>query len=102
MALTATDAVEQWGLAKLQGSKIVSFEEKPNAPKTSSKLINAGIYMMEPEMFNLITSKANKIESDVFPRLAEDGKLAGYAYEGLWLDISNSAAYKEAMKKIKN
>lgn len=101
MALTTADAVEQWGLARLQGSRIVSFEEKPNAPKTSSKLINAGIYLMEPEIFNLVNAKANKLESDIFPRMAEEGKLTGYAYEGLWLDISNSAAYKQAIQELK-
>lgn len=102
MALTTADAVEQWGVAKLQGSRIVSFEEKPTTPKTSSKLINAGLYLMEPEIFNLLPTKANKLESDVFPRLAEEGKLSGYAYEGLWLDISNSAAYKQAVRELKN
>jgi mannose-1-phosphate guanylyltransferase/phosphomannomutase len=102
MALTSTEAVDQWGLAKLQGNRIVEFEEKPNNPKTFSRLINAGIYMMETPVFSLISSKANKLESDVFPRLAEEGKLFGYPYEGLWLDISSSAAYKQAIKEISN
>jgi NDP-sugar pyrophosphorylase family protein len=102
MALSSVDTVEQWGLAKLQGNRIVAFEEKPANPKTFSKLINAGIYLMETEIFNFINPKSNKLESDVFPRLAEEGKLFGYPYEGLWLDISNSAAYKQAIKEIRN
>jgi NDP-sugar pyrophosphorylase family protein len=102
MALTSTESVDMWGLAKLQGNKIVEFEEKPKNPKTFSRLVNAGIYLMEPEMFSLISVKANKLESDVFPRLAEEGRLFGYPYEGLWLDISNSAAYKQAVKQLKD
>ncbi len=102
MALTSSDSVNMWGLARLQGNRIVAFEEKPKEPKTFSKLINAGIYMMEPEIFGIIKATANKLEGDVFPRLAEEGKLYGYPYEGLWLDISNSAAYKQAVKELKN
>ena len=101
MSLTSSDAVNMWGLARLQGNRIVAFEEKPQNPKTFSKLINAGIYMMEPEVFGIIKPQANKLESDVFPRLAEEGRLYGYPYEGLWLDISNSAAYKQAVKELK-
>lgn len=100
MALTSTESVDMWGLARLQGNRIVEFEEKPKNPKTFSRLINAGIYLMEPEIFGLIGPKANKLESHVFPRLAQEGKLFGYTYEGLWLDISSSAAYKQAVKEI--
>jgi NDP-sugar pyrophosphorylase family protein len=100
MALSSADSVDQWGLAKLQGNRIVAFEEKPANARTFSRLINAGLYLMEAEIFNLISPKANKLESDVFPRLAEESKLFGYPYEGLWLDISNSAAYKQAIKEI--
>jgi len=100
MALAATDEVSMWGVARLQGNKIVAFEEKPSVPKTFSRLVNAGLCMMKPEIFSYITPKAKKLESDVFPRLAEEGKLFGYPYEGLWLDISNSAAYKAALKQI--
>lgn len=110
MALTSTEAVNMWGLAKLQGNRIVEFEEKPKNPKTFSRLVNAGVYLMEAEIFKYISPKADpsrrggagadKLESDVFPRLAEEGKLFGYPYEGLWLDISNSAAYKQAVKEM--
>lgn len=102
MALASTDAVEQWGLAKLQGNRIVDFEEKPASPKTFSRMVNAGIYLMEPEIFDFLEAKSGKLESDVFPRLAEENKLFGYPFEGLWLDISNSAAYRQAVKEITN
>ena len=57
--------------------------------------------MVEPEIFSYIGAKSQKLERDVFPRLAEEGKLFGYPYEGLWLDISNSAAYRQAVKELK-
>ena len=102
MALASSDTVNMWGLCRLQGNRIVEFEEKPKNPKTFSHLVNSGIYIMEPEIFNYITPTTGKLESDVFPRLSEEGKLAGYPFEGLWLDISNSAAYRQAVKEITN
>jgi NDP-sugar pyrophosphorylase family protein len=101
MALTSSGAVNLWGLAKLNGNKIISFEEKPKNPKTFSRLINAGAYCMNREIFTFLESSQHKLERDVFPRLAEEGKLFGYPYEGLWLDISNSAAYRQAVKEFK-
>ncbi|MBI3231875.1 MAG: NTP transferase domain-containing protein [Candidatus Doudnabacteria bacterium] len=100
MALTSVDTPKMWGMAKLSGSKIVSFEEKHEKPKTFSHLVNAGIYAMEPGIFNYIKPEAAKMESDVFPRMAEENKLSGFAFESLWLDVSNSAAYKQAVKEI--
>jgi NDP-sugar pyrophosphorylase family protein len=102
MALSSSDSVSMWGLAQLQGNKIVDFEEKPKNPKTFSRLINAGIYLMHPDIFNFLRQESKKLESEVFPRLAQEGKLSGYAFEGLWMDISNSAAYKQALKQVKN
>ncbi len=102
MALTVAESVSMWGLAQLNGSRIVSFEEKPKSPRTFSRLVNAGIYAMEPEIFKYIKSDEAKLEAVVFPRLAEEGKLYGYPFKGLWLDISNSAAYKQALKEISN
>jgi mannose-1-phosphate guanylyltransferase/phosphomannomutase len=101
MALTSTESVNMWGLVKMLGSRVVDFEEKPQNPKTFSRLVNAGIYVMENEIFSLLNN-AKKLESDVFPRLAQEGKLYGYLHEGMWLDVSNSAAYKQAVKEVKS
>ncbi|MEK7617575.1 MAG: nucleotidyltransferase family protein [Patescibacteria group bacterium] len=102
MALTSVDSPKMWGLAKLSGNKIISYEEKPKSSKTFSHLVNAGVYVMEPEIFKYIVPTGVKLESDVFPRLAEEGRLSGYPFESLWLDVSNSAAYKQAVREIKS
>ncbi|MBL8029812.1 MAG: nucleotidyltransferase family protein [Candidatus Doudnabacteria bacterium] len=89
MALTAVEHVSQWGVAKLVGSKISSFEEKPKKPSTFSHLVNAGIYVLEPAIFGFISKNAERLESDVLPRLAEENKLAGYAFDAKWVDASS-------------
>ena len=88
MALTSADNVSMWGLARLVGSRITEYEEKPVTPKTKSHLVNAGIYVMEPGIFSFIKRDAVKLESEVFPRLAEESRLSGYPFEGQWMDIT--------------
>jgi mannose-1-phosphate guanylyltransferase len=100
MALTSVETPKMWGMAKLNGGKIISFEEKPKKSNSLSHLVNAGIYVMEPEIFKYIKVGENKLESGVFPRLAHEAKLAGYAFESLWLDINNSAVYKQAVREM--
>ncbi|MEK7827956.1 MAG: sugar phosphate nucleotidyltransferase, partial [Thermodesulfobacteriota bacterium] len=89
MTLTSVEHVSMWGLARLQGSRIASFEEKPENPTTFSHLVNAGVYVMEPALFRYIAPDALKLERDVFPRLAEEGRLSGYAFDGTWEDVSD-------------
>ncbi len=50
--------------------------------------VNAGVYLLEPEIFNLIPPKKKlSIERDVFPFLAQQGKLFNYSLKGMWKDI---------------
>lgn len=89
MVLTSVERVSMWGLVRMHGSKVASFEEKPNNPSTHSRLVNTGMYVMEPAIFQYISRDFRKLESDVFPRLAEEGKLAGYPFEGAWMDVTS-------------
>lgn len=99
MALTSVERVTMWGVAKLSGARIVAFEEKPDAPHTRSHLINAGIYVMGPEIFKAIGKNSVRLESDVFPQLAEEGKLTGYPFEGAWYDVSTPKIYEEVIQE---
>lgn len=99
MALTSVEKVSMWGLAKLAGNKVIAFEEKPKSPKTFSHLVNAGVYAMEPSIFKFISKTDTKLESDVFPRIAEEGRLSGYPFEGSWYDVSTPEIYEKVIKE---
>ena len=101
MALAPVERVSMWGVTKVMGNKIVEFEEKPDAPKTHSHLVNAGIYVMEPSIFKYIGRESVRLESDVFPRLADEGKLAAYPFEGKWYDVSTPEIYERVIKEWK-
>ena len=40
-------------------------------------------------------------EKDVFPKLAEKGKLFGYPFSGQWFDTGNMDRYEKAIKEWK-
>lgn len=87
IALTTIEDISPYGVAKLKGDKIIGFIEKPSKENAPSNLINAGVYIMEPEVIDLIPEeKPSQIES-VFEKLSEGEKLYGYVYEGEWRDI---------------
>ncbi len=80
MALTSVSKSSDWGVVRVQGSKIYSFLEKPDHRKDLSKIINVGIYVCEPTIFDFIAPHARRLEKDVFPKLVEDRKLTGYIF----------------------
>ena len=97
IALTTVDDPSHYGVARLDGSRIVEFVEKPSIPP--SNLINAGFYIFEPEVIDMIPDGFSMIEKDVFPELAKLGRLRGFPFAGQWFDIGNIERYKIAEKK---
>lgn len=74
--------------------KIIKFQEKdeykPAMGKPIPMPINAGVYILEPEIFSYIESnKKVSIERDVFPKIANEKKLYHYPIPGIWKDIGN-------------
>jgi len=76
-----------YGNMVLSGNKIVDFIEKPKAGKEESYLVNAGIYLMEPEIFNLVSPQCVSLERDLFPALAKRGELCGYYLQEKWISL---------------
>lgn len=91
VALTSVEQPAMWGVATMQGSHIIDFTEKPKPHRGSlSHLVNAGIYVLEPEAARLIPSGSGQLEYALFPRLAKEGRLYGYPFEGEWRDVGGS------------
>jgi len=103
IALTTVPDVTKYGVASLKGSQIIGFAEKPKKEDAPSNLINSGMAIVEPEVIDKYIPKKGKamVEHDVYPKLAKDGKLYGYPFQGTWLDTGNYEAYEKAIKKWK-
>ena len=100
IALCTVKDPSRYGVAELEnGGRIRRFIEKPPSGMSPSNLINAGIYVLNHEIFRYI-QKGRKIslEREVFPKLAEEGKLFGYVFDGLWTDIGKAEDYLEINK----
>lgn len=102
IALTTVEDPSAYGVARLQGSQILEFVEKPKKEKAPSNLINSGLYIFEPSIINYIPEGKCMLEKDVFPKLAKDGKLFGYPFAGQWFDTGTMERYETAMKEWKD
>jgi len=101
IALIAVDDPSRFGVANLKGDTILEFIEKPKKGKEPSKLINAGVYLLDPKVLDYIPKGHGMMETDVFPKLAKEGKLYGYSFTGQWFDTGTPEAYEKAIKKWK-
>jgi mannose-1-phosphate guanylyltransferase len=102
IALVRVPDPSRYGSVELDGdNRVVRFVEKPELGMAPSNLINAGIYVFEKEVLNYIPDgRKVSTEKEVFPLLAEEGKMYGYEIHGLWLDIGVPEAYLEANRLI--
>jgi mannose-1-phosphate guanylyltransferase len=98
IALHRVEDPARYGVALLdENDHIVRFVEKPTRESAPSNLINAGAYVLSPEIFDYIPkARAVSMEREVFPKLAEENRLCGYVYEGVWIDIGKPEDYLEA------
>jgi mannose-1-phosphate guanylyltransferase len=101
IALCTVEDPSSFGVAECNGNRIKRFIEKPPKGTAPSNLINAGAYVLDPEVFNYIPEgKAVSIEREVFPKLAAEGRLGSFCMEGLWMDIGKPQEYLETNKII--
>ena len=99
MALTTVAKSSDWGVVRLQGSRVYSFLEKPDARKDLSRVINAGVYIFEPKIFDYLKLETKRIEKEIIPKLVNEHKLAGYLFAGQWFDVGNPDSYQQATKE---
>jgi len=99
IALSSVKDPKNFGVIELQGNQIKRFIEKPSKPE--SNLINAGTYILKPEVIDLIPKGFSLIEKDVFPQLSEEGKLYGYVYNGQWFPTDTFERYEKAKTEWK-
>lgn len=97
MALTSIDDPSLYGSVRLRGAKVVQFDEKPKLNHSVSRLINAGVYVVKPDIFQYIDIKKGSLEKEIFPKLVKDQTISGYHFAGHWYDISTPKNYERAL-----
>lgn len=102
LALCTVEDPSRYGVADIaKNGQIKRFIEKPPKGTEPSKLINAGVYVLNPDVLQLIPEdKVTSMEREVFPKLANAGKLFGHIIHGLWIDIGRPEEYLQTNKII--
>jgi Nucleoside-diphosphate-sugar pyrophosphorylase involved in lipopolysaccharide biosynthesis/translation initiation factor 2B, gamma/epsilon subunits (eIF-2Bgamma/eIF-2Bepsilon) len=74
------------------------FLEKPSWGEVFSDTVNTGIYVLEPEVLDMIPAgRVVDWSKDVFPRmLRNEDPLFGYVAEGYWTDVGTIEEYMRA------
>lgn len=80
-----------------QNGEITRFLEKPSWGEVFSDLVNTGIYILEPEVFDYFEKGTNlDFSKDLFPLLMQDDQpLYGYPSECYWSDIGDLESYMQ-------
>ncbi len=98
IALVKVPDPHHYGVVICKRGLVQEFLEKPQRPP--SKYINSGIYLFSPEIFKYHPgSKFSMVETDLFPQLAEEQKLAGFKFDGRWMDCGTWDRYSTAIEK---
>jgi mannose-1-phosphate guanylyltransferase len=96
--LTRVSDPGRYGLVRVDDAgRVRGFVEKPRPEQIDTNAINAGMYVLEPEVLDLIPAgRSVSIEREVFPALVEEGSLFALALPGYWLDVGTRESYLQA------
>ncbi len=99
LVLTHVNDPLQFGLVITEADgKIVRFLEKPTWGEVFSDAVNTGIYVVEPDVIEMIPYREEyDFSKQLFPlMLKQKLPLYGYSAEGYWRDVGNLNEYIEA------
>ena len=96
IALTPVEDPTGYGLIETDAKgRVTRFLEKPTWSQVTTNMINAGTYILEPEVLANIPPQVNfSFEHELFPLLLDRGELI-YAYpsSAYWMDIGTPEKY---------
>jgi NDP-sugar pyrophosphorylase family protein len=105
LALTTVPDASRYGSVLLNGKgRIVTFTEKSAEREASSGLINAGVYVLEPNILASIpVAEKVSIERTVFPSFMRNGsRLYGYEGQEFFVDIGTPEGYYRFCDYVKD
>jgi NDP-sugar pyrophosphorylase family protein len=103
IVLTPVDNPSAYGLVETDKDGWVQrFIEKPGPNEITCDTINAGVYVLEPSILNLIPKgEAYSFERGVFPALLETRqKVLSFVLSRYWIDIGTPKKYLEVHQDI--
>lgn len=103
IALSQVEDPFQYGIAiKDYSDRITRFLEKPKPEEVFSNLVNAGMYVLEPEVFDYVPSDTDfDFSRNLFPALLKsDEPVYGYSFREYWNDVGRPSSYLECTQHV--
>ncbi|MFM8714525.1 MAG: sugar phosphate nucleotidyltransferase [Actinomycetota bacterium] len=96
--LTPVDDPSQFGVVEHDADgRVAGFVEKPAPGTTTSRHVNAGTYVFEPDVLEIMPGDAPlSVERATFPELARRGTLFALPTDDYWLDAGRPDSYRRA------
>ncbi len=99
VAVRKYDLQVPFGVVRCEGARVTSLEEKPNM----SFFINAGAYLVEPSLCELIPPDRRFDMTDLIQAALLNGrKVIGFPIVEYWLDIGRHEDYEQAQQDALN
>ena len=94
--VTAVQPPGRFGALEIDGDRVRGFEEKPHG---DGGWINGGFFVLSPEVGSYIDGDDTVWEREPMERLAAEGQLAAYRYDGFWhpMDTLRDKRYLEEL-----
>ncbi len=87
-----------YGVIECEGSRVRRLQEKPHV----GFLVNAGIYLLEPSVYNYISQGRSFNMTDLIQWLLEAGRnVVSFPIREYWLDIGQHTDYVQAQEDVK-
>ncbi len=103
IALTPVEDPTSFGLVETnEDGRIRRFLEKPRADEVTTNMINAGTYILEPDVFQHVPADTFwMFERGLFPDMLRHGEpMYGYPDDSYWTDIGKPHTYLEVHHDI--
>ncbi|MFC2056179.1 sugar phosphate nucleotidyltransferase [Chloroflexota bacterium] len=103
IALTPVDDPTSYGLIETNaGGRITRFLEKPSWDEVTTNMINAGTYVLEPEVLARIPPQTNfSFERQLFPLLLDSGEpIYAYSASAYWIDMGTLEKYLQLHRDL--
>lgn len=98
ISVTPVEDPSRYGVvATDERGRVTAFVEKPDLDAAPSNLINAGTYVLEPSVLDLIAcDRPVSVERETFPALVAAGSLYAMASDAEWVDAGTAYTYLNA------
>lgn len=103
ISLWEVDDPTAYGMVVLDPEGHISaFKEKPRRDEVTSHSVNAGTYILEPDILRYMEpGRETSIEKEVFPKVLARG-LYGFRFEGHWFDAGTLNSYLKIHASLLN